>query len=187
MPAIVDTPQEPSKLRTTLLAPVRWLAKGLLIALFIIFALFALAFFFIVKALVKLYRFAGGRFSEEIEQGAAALQELVHTPQTTHDPDVNNAVNVNVPILKKEYGEPDVGDEFIKEIENFINGLECIEKGVKKDLKKDQLTKDEKKHALACLERIKNDTTTHIVNGLTLKQILNLVWKACNDKSKKKC
>jgi len=182
---VVDTPQEPSKLKTTLLAPVRWLVIGLSIVLFIIFVLLALAFFFIAKALNKLYRFAGGRSSEEFEQRAAALGEIIHTPQTTHDPDTNNAINLNVQVLRDNYGEPDTGDKFIKEIEDFINGLECIKNDTKPHPKRNQLTKNEKTHALACLKRIKSDTETHSICGLKLKQILNLVWKACNDKSKK--
>ncbi|WP_265022795.1 hypothetical protein [Wolbachia endosymbiont (group B) of Ischnura elegans] len=111
--------------------------------------------------------------------------EIARVPQTTHDTDVNNAISINVQKLREDYGEPNVGDGFIKEIENFINELECIANDAQKASDKDQLTADEQKHALECLKRIKNDPDSHSGSGLRLKQVLSLVWKACKDKNKK--
>lgn len=111
--------------------------------------------------------------------------EAARIPQTTHDTNVNDAVNINVQRLKENYGEPDVDDKFIEEIEGFTDQLGCIANGTQKAIDKDQLTADEKKHALECLKRIKNDPDSHSGSGLSLKQVLSLVWKACKDKNKK--
>ncbi|MBV2146459.1 MAG: hypothetical protein KTM48_07385 [Wolbachia endosymbiont of Pissodes strobi] len=183
MPAVVNTPdniQRPSKLKKAkeiLLAPVRWLITGLFVVLFIIFFIPPLVFFLIAKVLSKLYLFAGGKRTE-------AFMEAARIPQTTHDTNVNDAININVQKLKENYGEPDVDDKFIEEIEGFIDQLECIANGTQKAADKDQLREDEKKHALECLERIKNNPDTHSGSGLTLKQVLNLAWKACNDQTR---
>ncbi|WP_386086796.1 hypothetical protein [Wolbachia endosymbiont (group A) of Norellia spinipes] len=183
MPTVVNTPdniQRPSKLKKAkeiLLAPVRWLITGLFVVLFIIFFIPPLVFFLIAKVLSKLYLFAGGKRTE-------AFMEAACIPQTTHDTNVNDAININVQKLKENYGEPDVDDKFIEEIEGFIDQLECIANGTQKAADKDQLREDEKKHALECLERIKNNPDTHSGSGLTLKQVLNLAWKACNDQTR---
>ncbi len=190
MPAVVNTPdniQRPSKLKKAkeiLLAPVRWLIIGLSAVLLIIFVISLLVFFLIAKVLSKLYLFAGGKMPEWLEQRAEAFMEAARIPQTTHDTDVNDAININVQKLKENYGEPDIDDKFIEEIEGFIDQLECIANGTQKAADKDQLTEDEKKHALECLKRIKNNPGTHSGSGLTLKQVLNLVWKACNDQTR---
>ncbi|QOD38046.1 hypothetical protein [Candidatus Wolbachia massiliensis] len=177
--------QEPSKLKKVLLAPVRWLIMGLFIVLAIIVVISVLILSLIFKALFKLYFLAGGEVPQWLEQRAEVFREVARVPQTTHDTDVNDAVSINIQRLRKNYGEPGVEDGFIQEIENFINALECTENGTQKDVNKYQLTNDEKKHALECLERIKNNPDIHSGSRLTLKQVLNLVWKACNDKNKK--
>ncbi|BET28802.1 hypothetical protein wCauATS_10040 [Wolbachia pipientis] len=190
MPAVVNTPdniQRPSKLKKAkeiLLAPVRWLIIGLSVVLLIIFVISFLMFLSIANVLSKLYLFAGGKAPEWLEQRAEAFMEAARIPQTTHDTDVNDAININVQKLKENYGEPDIDDKFIEEIEGFIDQLECIANGTQKAADKDQLTEDEKKHALECLKRIKNNPGTHSGSGLTLKQVLNLVWKACNDQTR---
>ncbi|MDR2831515.1 MAG: hypothetical protein LBV62_01175 [Rickettsiales bacterium] len=188
MPAVVNR-QEPSKLKEVLLAPVRWLIMGLLILLIIVLLISCLAIYcLIIKpllALHKLYYLAGGKAPEWVEQRAEAFEEMIRTPQTTHDTDVNDAISVNIQKLRENYGEPDVEDGFTKEIEDFINQLERVANGIQKAADKDQLTEDEKKHALECLKRIKNNPDTHSGSGLTLKQVLSLVWKASNDKNKK--
>ncbi len=190
MPAVVNTPdniQRPSKLKKAkeiLLAPVRWLITGLFVVLSIIFVISFLVFCLITMVLSKLYLFAGGKMPEWLEQRAEAFMEVARIPQTTHDTDVNDAINTNVQKLKENYGEPDVDDKFIEEIEGFIDQLECIANGTQKAADKDQLTEDEKKHALECLERMKNNPSTHSGSGLTLKQVLNLAWKACNDQTR---
>ncbi|WP_341812345.1 hypothetical protein [Wolbachia endosymbiont (group A) of Conops quadrifasciatus] len=190
MPEVVNTPdniQRPSKLKKAkeiLLAPVRWLITGLFVVFFIIFVISLLVFFLIAKVLSKLYLFAGGKMSEWLEQRTEAFMEAARIPQTTHDTNVNDAININVQKLKENYGEPDFDDKFIEEIEGFIDQLECIANGTQKAADKDQLTEDEKKHALECLERIKNNPGTHSGRGLTLKQVLNLAWKACNDQTR---
>ncbi|MDX5462107.1 MAG: hypothetical protein O7157_00845 [Wolbachia endosymbiont of Tetragnatha montana] len=189
MPAVVNTPdniQRPSKLKKAkeiLLAPVRWLIIGLSVVLLIIFLISLFVFCLIAKVLIKLYLFAGGKAPEWLEQRAEAFMEAARIPQTTHDTNVNDAININVQKLKENYGEPDIDDKFIEEIEGFIDQLECIANGAQKAADKDQLTEDEKKHALECLERIKNNPDTHSGSGLTLKQVLNLAWKACNDQT----
>ncbi len=190
MPAVVNTPdniQRPSKLKKAkeiLLAPVRWLITGLFVVLSIIFVISFLVFFLIGEVLSKLYLFAGGKMPEWLEQRTEAFMEAARIPQTTHDTNVNDAININVQKLKGNYGEPDVDDKFIEEIEGFIDQLECIANGTQKAADKDQLTEDEKKHALECLKRIKNNPGTHSGSELTLKQVLNLVWKACNDQTR---
>ncbi|MDR0773653.1 MAG: hypothetical protein LBE46_05070 [Wolbachia pipientis] len=190
MPAVVNTPdniQRPSKLKKAkeiLLAPVRWLIIGLSAVLLIIFVISFLVFFLIAKVLIKLYLFAGGKMPEWLEQRTEAFMEVARIPQTTHDTNVNDAININVQKLKENYGELDVDDKFIEEIEGFIDQLECIANGTQKAADKDQFTEDEKKHALECLKRIKNNPGTHSGSGLTLKQVLNLVWKACNDQTR---
>ncbi|AAW70880.1 hypothetical protein EJB10_03715 [Wolbachia endosymbiont of Brugia malayi] len=182
--AIANT-QEPSKVKKVLLAPVRWLAVGLIIASVIVFVISLLVLFVIVTILRKLYCLAGGKLPEWLEQRAAAFEEIIHVPQTTHNTDINDAININIKKLKENYGEPDIEDGFTKEIENFINKLKCITNDTEKAADKYQLKEDEKKHALECLERIQNNPDIHSGSGLTLKQVLNLVWKACNDKGKK--
>jgi hypothetical protein len=167
MPTVVNTPdniQRPSKLKKAkeiLLAPVRWLIIGLSAVLLIIFVISLLVFFLIAKVLIKLYLFAGGKMPEWLEQRAETFMEAARIPQTMHDTDVNDAININVQKLKENYGEPDVDDKFIEEIEGFIDQLECIANGTQKAADKDQLTEDEKKHALECLERMKNNPSTH--------------------------
>lgn len=131
----------------------------------------------------KLYHLAGGRLPEELEERAAAFQAVINTPQTTHNTYVNNAVNLNVQALRNNYGEPDIEDEFIKEIEDFINESKYKE-NEEQDPTKYKFTEYEAQYALKCLQRIQISTETHSICGLKLKQILNLVWKACNDKSK---
>ncbi|UXX41055.1 MULTISPECIES: hypothetical protein [unclassified Wolbachia] len=191
MPVAVNTPdniQRMSKFkkaRDILLAPVRWLVIGLAVVLLIAFIVFVIALILVAQALGKLYLLAGGKLPEWLEQRTEAFMEAVRVPQTTHDTNVNDAININVQKLKENYGEPDVDDKFIEEIEGFIDQLECIANGTQKAVDKDQLTEDEKKHALKCLERIKNNPDTHSGSGLTLKQVLNLVWKACKDENKK--
>lgn len=183
-----DNAQRPSKLKKAkeiLLAPVRWLIIGLSAVFLIIFVISLLVFFLIAEVLIKLYLFAGGKMPEWLEQRVAAFEEIARVPQTTHDTNVNDAININVQKLKENYGEPDVDDKFIEEIEGFIDQLECIANGTQKAAGKDQLTEDEKKHALECLKRIKNNPDTHSGSRLKLKQVLNLVWKACNDENKK--
>ncbi|MHC3897952.1 UNVERIFIED_CONTAM: hypothetical protein LBW93_03450 [Wolbachia endosymbiont of Nasonia longicornis] len=144
-----------------------------------------LALTLVAQALSKLYVLAGGKLPEWLEQRTEAFMEAARIPQTTHDTNVNDAININVQKLKENYGEPDVDDKFIEEIEGFIDQLECIANGIQKAVDKDQLTSDEKKHALECLKRIKNDPNSHSGSGLRLKQVLSLVWKACKDKNKK--
>ncbi|WP_341813659.1 hypothetical protein [Wolbachia endosymbiont (group B) of Germaria angustata] len=188
MPVAVNTPdniQRTSKLRDILLAPVRWLIIGLVILLSITLLILFMAFVLVFQALSKLYLFAGGKLPEWLEQRTEAFMEAARIPQTTHDTNVNDAININVQKLKENYGEPDVDDKFIKEIEGFIDQLECIANGIQKAVDKDQLTSDERKHALKCLKRIKNDPNSHSGSGLRLKQVLSLVWKACKDKNKK--
>ncbi|MFV0949165.1 hypothetical protein [Wolbachia endosymbiont of Nasonia giraulti] len=188
MPVVVNTPgniQRTSKLRDILLAPVRWLVIGLAVVLLIASIVLVLALTLVAQALSKLYLFAGGKLPEWLEQRTEAFMEAARIPQTTHDTNVNDAININVQKLKENYGEPDVDDKFIKEIEGFIDQLECIANGIQKAVDKDQLTSDEKKHALECLKRIKNDPNSHSGSGLRLKQVLSLVWKACKDKNKK--
>ncbi|WP_174515756.1 hypothetical protein [Wolbachia endosymbiont of Cardiocondyla obscurior] len=190
MPAVVNTPdniQRPSKLKKAkeiLLAPVRWLIMGLIVVSSIALVIFFLALVLVTKVLSKLYCLAGGRLPEWLEQRAEAFMEAARVPQTTHNTNVNDAININIQKLKENYGEPDVDDKFIEEIEGFIDQLECIANGTQKAADKDQLTEDEKKHALECLKRIKNNPGTHSGSGLTLKQVLNLVWKACNDQTR---
>ncbi len=185
MPAVVNTPdnvQRPSKLkkaRDILLAPVRWLVIGLAIALLIAFTVLVLVL------ILELYTLAGGKMPGWLGQRAEAFMEAARIPQTTHDTDVNNAISINIQKLRENYGEPDVEDGFTQEIENFINELECIANGAQKAADKDQLTEDEKKHALECLKRIKNNSDLNSGSKLTLKQVLSLVWKACNDENKK--
>ncbi|MDE5057421.1 hypothetical protein OZD61_01180 [Wolbachia endosymbiont of Drosophila bocki] len=135
-------------------------------------------------ALDKLYHLAGGKAPEWLEQRAEAFMEAARVPQTTHDTDVSNAISINIQKPRENYGEPDVDDKFIEEIEGFIDQLECIANGTQKAADKDQLTEDEKKHTLECLKRMKNNPDTHSGSGLTLKQVLNLVWKACNDQTR---
>ncbi|RDD35463.1 hypothetical protein Wcon_00366 [Wolbachia endosymbiont of Cylisticus convexus] len=190
MPAVVNTPdniQRPSKLkkaRDILLAPVRWLVIGLAIALLVAFTILVLVLILVAQALGKLYKLVGGKLPEWLEQRGEAFMEAARIPQTTHDTDVNTAISINVQKLRENYGEPDVGDGFIKEIEDFINELECIANDAQKAADKGQLTEDEKKYAFICLKRIKNHHDTHSGSELTLKQVLSLVWKACNDKNK---
>ncbi|KLT22826.1 membrane protein WF-2 like-protein [Wolbachia endosymbiont of Armadillidium vulgare str. wVulC] len=185
MPAVVNTPdnvQRPSKLkkaRDILLAPVRWLVIGLAIALLIAFTVLVLVL------ILKLYSLAGGKMPGWLGQRAEAFMEAARIPQTTHDTDVNNAISINIQKLRENYGELDVEDGFTQEIENFINELECIANGAQKAADKDQLTEDEKKHALECLKRIKNNSDLNSGSKLTLKQVLSLVWRACNDENKK--
>lgn len=167
MPAIVDTPQEPSKLRTTLLAPVRWLAKGLLIALSIIFIIFCIIFLLAALVLGGLYYVAGGKIPVRL------VQAVRNTPQTTHNTYVNSAVNVNVQALRNNYGEPDIEDEFIKKIEDFINESKYKE-NEEQDPTKYKFTEYEAQYALKCLQRIQISTETHSICGLKLKQILNV-------------
>lgn len=190
MPAVVNTPdniQRPSKLKKAkeiLLAPVRWLIIGLSAVLSIIFVISFLVFLLIATVLIKLYLFAGGKMPEWLEPRAEAFMEVASIPQTTHDTNVNDAININVQKLKENYGEPDINDKFIEEIEGLIDQLECIANGTQKAADKDQLTEDEKKHALECLKHIKNNPDPHSGSRLTLKQVLNLVWKACNDQTR---
>lgn len=188
MPVVVNTPgniQRTSKLRDILLAPVRWLVIGLAVVLLIASIVLVLALILVAQALSKLYVLAGGKLPEWLEQKTEAFMEAARIPQTTHDINVNDAININVQKLKENYGEPDVDDKFIEEIEGFIDQLECIANGTQKAVDKDQLTADKKKHALECLKRIKNDPDSHSGSGLRLKQVLSLVWKACKDKNKK--
>ncbi|BET35062.1 MULTISPECIES: hypothetical protein [Wolbachia] len=188
MPVVVNTPgniQRTSKLRDILLAPVRWLVIGLAVVLLIASIVLVLALTLVAQALSKLYVLAGGKLPEWLDQRTEAFMEAARIPQTTHDTNVNDAININVQKLKENYGEPYVDDKFIKEIEGFIDQLECIANGTQKAVDKDQLTADEQKHALECLKRIKNDPDSHSGSGLRLKQVLSLVWKACKDKNKK--
>lgn len=179
MPAVVNR-QEPSKLKEVLLASVRWLIMGLIIVLSIVLIILLV----VVSQMLKLYFFAGGKLPGWLGQRAEVFEEMIRTPQTTHDTDVNDAISINIQKLRENYGEPDVEDGFTKEIEDFINQLERVANGIQKAADKDQLTEDEKKHALECLERIKINHDPHSGSRLTLKQVLNLVWKTCNDKNK---
>ncbi|WP_339047520.1 hypothetical protein [Candidatus Mesenet endosymbiont of Phosphuga atrata] len=59
---------------------------------------------------------------------------MERVPQTTHDTDVNYAVNFNVQKLRENYGEPDAEDESITQIEDFINQMECVADDAQKDI-----------------------------------------------------
>lgn len=152
--------------------------------LFIIAFLISLTFLLVFKGIYELYILAGGNIPAELQQRLEENQRRIeiftNTPQTTHLTEVNDAVNINVQRLIENYGQPSTDDEFTREIKHFINSLKCIneQKG------EYQLTESERKHAINCLERIKKNSLTHSINGLTLMQVLGLTWKACNDKTR---
>ena len=184
MPREINTPSKLQKAKKILLTPVRLLIICLLIVLGITFIIMMFAFVLAFNLLSNLYIFAGGELLGWFQQRAVAVMQAVNNPQTTHGTDINNAINLNVQALKDNYGEPDIDDESIKEIEEFINQLQVVKNNAQKSANEDQLTEDEKKHALACLERIRNNPDLHSGSRLTLKQALGLVWKACNDRTK---
>ncbi|CCE77030.1 MULTISPECIES: hypothetical protein [Wolbachia] len=91
MSVVVNTPgniQRTSKLRDILLAPVRWLVIGLAVVLLIASIVLVLALILVAQALSKLYVLAGGKLPEWLEQRTEAFMEAARIPQTTHDTNV---------------------------------------------------------------------------------------------------